>query len=53
MLLIEAQLRGEQQKIGLYIAGPKETHAVYVTRNAVALIYFSDNPQQSGLLHTP
>jgi len=46
---VQAQLI-EESDDGFYIVGPKESKAVFVPRNAVALIYFSDNAASSPLL---
>ena len=40
----------EESDEGFYVVSPKETRAVYLPRNAVALIYFSDNVAGSALL---
>jgi hypothetical protein len=46
---IPAQLI-EESDDGFYIVNPKEWRAIFVPRNAVALIYFSDNTTDSALL---
>jgi hypothetical protein len=46
---MQAQLV-EESDDGFYIVGPKESKAVFIPRNTVALIYFSDKPIDSGML---
>jgi len=40
----------EESDEGFYIVGSKEAKAIYVPRNAVSLVYFSDKPTDSSLL---
>jgi hypothetical protein len=46
---VSAQLVDESDG-GLYIVGPNETKAIFVPRNVVALVYFSDRIADSALL---
>ncbi len=46
---VSAQLVDESDA-GIYIVAPNETKAIFVPRNAVALIYFSDRIADSALL---
>jgi len=46
---VSAQLVDESDA-GLYIVGPNETKAIFVPRNAIALVYFSDRIADSALL---
>ena len=40
----------EESDEGFYIIGLKETRAIFIPRNTVALVYFSDNTGESSLL---
>ena len=40
----------EESDQGFYIAGAKESKAIFVPRGAVAIVYFSDKPSDSTLL---
>lgn len=40
----------DESDAGFYIVGQNETRAISVPRNAVSLVYFSDNPSDSKLL---
>jgi len=46
---VSAQLIEEADE-GFYIVGPNESKAIYVPRNAVSFIYFSDKVSESELL---
>jgi hypothetical protein len=46
---VQAQLIEESDE-GFYIVGPKESKAIFVPRNSVAMIYFSDKPADSLIL---
>ena len=46
---LSAQLVEESDQ-GYYIVGPNESKAIFVPRNAVALVYFSDKVADSALL---
>ena len=40
----------DESHAGFYIVGKNETKAIFVPRNSVSLIYFSDNPGDTSLL---
>jgi hypothetical protein len=46
---VSAQLIEEADE-GFYIVGPNDSKAIYVPRNAVSVIYFSDNVSESQWL---
>jgi hypothetical protein len=46
---VQAQLI-EESDAGFYIVGLKESNAIFIPRNSVAMIYFSDKAAQSPML---
>jgi hypothetical protein len=40
----------DESDAGFYIVGPGESKAIFVPRNSVSLVYFSDDPSDSELL---